>query len=86
MIRSFTLSILALSIGGAAFAQSAGSLGGPVLGYVPEGTTIRPLYGLPAAGAIGGTIDAGRAFSQIAISPQQNFAIATAPTPAIWSS
>jgi hypothetical protein len=68
-IRSFLLS---LSISSAAFAQ----VGGPILGYVPEGAAIRSLYGLPAAGAIGGLIDAGRDFAQIAISPQQNFAIA----------
>ncbi len=58
----------------AAFAQ----VGGPVLGYVPDGPRIRPLYGLPAAGAIGGAIDSGREFSHIAISPAQNFALVTA--------
>jgi len=71
MIRSLTLSMCLAS---AAFAQ----VGGPVLGYVPEGAAIRTMYGLPAAGAIGNAIDTGRNFSQIAISPQQNFAIATA--------
>jgi len=70
MIRSFIFSI---SLSSAAFAQ----VGGPILGYVPEGSTIRPMYGLPAAGAIGGILNAGHNFSQIAISPQQNFAIAT---------
>jgi hypothetical protein len=70
MIRSLTLSICAAS---AAFAQ----VGGPVLGYVPEGAAIRTMYGLPAAGAIGSAINTGRDFSRIEISPQQNFAIAT---------
>jgi len=28
-------------------------VGGPLIGYVPEGAHIRPMYGLPAAGAIG---------------------------------
>jgi hypothetical protein len=59
---------------GTAFAQ----IGGPFLGYVPDGTRIRPMHGLPAAGAIGASIDAGRDFSHIAISPTQNFAIAIA--------
>jgi hypothetical protein len=49
-----------------------------MIGYVPEGTSIRPMYGLPAAGAIGRAIDSGRAFSQMAISPQQTFALAIA--------
>jgi len=51
-------------------------LGGPIIGYVPEGTQIRTMYGLPAAGAIGAAINPGRDFAQIVISPQQNFAIA----------
>jgi hypothetical protein len=73
MIRSF---IFLISISSAAFAQ----VGGPVLGYVPEGAAIRSMYGLPAAGAIGGIVNTGHNFSQIAISPQQNFAIATDAT------
>jgi len=70
MIRSF-LFLTVLS--GAAFAQ----VGGPILGYVPEGAALRTLYGLPAAGAIGSLIDTGRDFSRIAISPAQNFAVAS---------
>jgi hypothetical protein len=59
---------------GAALAQ----VGGPLLGLVPEGSQIRPLYGLPAAGAIGAALSTGRAFSHVAVSPQQNFAVAVA--------
>jgi DNA-binding beta-propeller fold protein YncE len=70
MIRPLALSTLLAS---AAFAQ----VGGPVLGYVPESSSIRLLYGLPAAGAIGAAIHTGRQFAQIAISPAQNFALAT---------
>jgi hypothetical protein len=70
MIRPLLFSTLLTA---AAFAQ----VGGPILGYVPEGASIRPLYGLPAAGAIGSAINAGRDFSQIAISPQQSFALVT---------
>jgi DNA-binding beta-propeller fold protein YncE len=36
------------------------------------------MYGLPAAGAIGGVFQAGRDFSRIAVSPSQNFALVTA--------
>jgi DNA-binding beta-propeller fold protein YncE len=70
MIRLLTLSIC-LPI--AAFAQ----VGGPILGYVPEGESVRVLYGLPAAGAIGATIAEG-GWSKIAISPAQNFLLSTA--------
>jgi hypothetical protein len=53
-------------------------VGGPFLGLVPEGSQIRPMYGLPAAGAIGAALNTGRAFSHVAVSPQQNFAVAVA--------
>lgn len=52
-------------------------VGGPLIGYVPEGAHIRPMYGLPAAGAIGRALDAGRDFSLTAIAPNQNFVLAT---------
>jgi hypothetical protein len=62
--------ILPIFLSSAAFAQ----VGGPFLGYAPEGTHLRPMYGLPAAGAIGSPI-ASRAFSHIALPPQQYFAV-----------
>jgi hypothetical protein len=57
----------------AAFAQT-GTLTAPFLGYVPEGSHLRPMYGLPAAGAIGAAIE-GPDFSHIAVPPQQYFAV-----------
>jgi hypothetical protein len=69
MIRPIFLSVI---LSTAAFAQ----VGGPVLGYVPEADTVRVLNGLPAAGSIGGTIAEG-GWSKIAVSPAQNFLIAT---------
>jgi DNA-binding beta-propeller fold protein YncE len=74
MMRSLLLSTLlcfALT-SAAAFAQ----VGGPILGYVPEGDTVRPMYGLPAAGAIGAQIAEG-GWARVAISPTQNFVLAT---------
>lgn len=55
----------------------AAQVGGPLIGYVPEGAHIRPMYGLPAAGAIGPALDAGRDFALIAIAPAQNFVLVT---------
>jgi DNA-binding beta-propeller fold protein YncE len=52
-------------------------VGGPLIGYVPEGAHIRPMYGLPAAGAIGAPLAAGRDFALTAIAPTQNFALVT---------
>jgi len=53
-------------------------VGGPLIGYVPDGAHIRPMYGLPAAGAIGAALDAGRDFALTAIAPTQSFALVTA--------
>ncbi len=68
-MRTFIVSTFLCS---AAWAQ----VGGPLIGYVPEGSTIRPMYGSPAAGAIGAEIAEG-GWAKIAISPSQNFVIAT---------
>jgi DNA-binding beta-propeller fold protein YncE len=68
-MRMFFLSTL---LCGAMFAQ----VGGPLIGYVPYGSTIRPMYGLPAAGVIGEEIAEG-GWAGIAISPAQNFVIAS---------
>jgi hypothetical protein len=65
--------LIFLSLCGALTAQ----VGGPFLGYVPDGTRIRPMYGLPAAGAIGAAI-ASRDFSHISVAPQHYFALVTA--------
>ena len=52
-------------------------VGGPLIGYVAEGAHIRPMYGLPAAGAIGAPLDAGRDFALSAIAPAGNFVLVT---------
>ncbi len=69
-MRTFILSTF---LCGVLFAQ----LGGPIIGYVPDGAGIRPMYGLPASGAIGQPLAAGRDFARVAISPSQSFAIVT---------
>lgn len=55
-----------------------GQIGGPVLGYLPEGNSIRTMYGLPAAGAVGAALNTGRALTLSAVSPNQNFALGVA--------
>jgi len=57
-----------------AFAQ----VGAPQLGWVPDGTHIRPVYGLPAAAAVGAPVPADQDFSQIAASPARNYVLVSA--------
>ncbi len=57
-----------------AFAQ----VGAPQLGWVPDGTRIRPVYGIPAAAAVGAPVPADQDFSQIAASPAQNYVVVSA--------
>lgn len=55
-----------------------GQIGGPVLGYLPDGGSLRTMYGLPAAGAVGAALNTGRALTVSAVSPSQNFALGVA--------
>jgi hypothetical protein len=69
--------ILAASAVWAFLGQASAQVNGPVLGLVPDGSAVRSMYGLPAAGSVGAVISGGQALTNIAISPAQNFAIAT---------
>jgi hypothetical protein len=72
-----TLIAIGLAVGaGTAFAQ----IGAPVLGYLPDGSGIRPVYGIRGAATVAPPLDFGRDFSRIAISPSQDYAIATDAT------
>ncbi|HEY7335295.1 MAG TPA: hypothetical protein VH639_10445 [Bryobacteraceae bacterium] len=52
-------------------------VGAPQLGYVADGTRLRPVYGIPAAAAVLAPLDYGHNFARMAISPRQDFAIAS---------
>lgn len=71
MIRLLVLVVFGLS---AAWAQIAG----PILGWVPDGARIRPIYGIPASAAVGRTMHGARELAVIAVSPRQDYVIATA--------
>ena len=62
---------------GAATAALA-QVGAPQLGWVPDGARIRPVYGLPAAAAVGAAIPAGQDFSRIAVSTERNYVLVSA--------
>ena len=70
------LNILAAGLLGAA--STSAQVGAPQLGWVPDGTRIRPVYGIPAAAAVGAPIPADRDFSQIAASPAGNYVLVSA--------
>jgi len=74
MQRLNVLAACCLSAAASAFAQ----VGAPQLGWIPDGTRIRPVYGIPAAAAIGAPIPADQDFSQIAASPARNFVLVAA--------
>ena len=63
-----------LALAGAAWAQ----IQGPVMGYLPDGGTLRTMSGIPAAGSVGVAITPGGAFSRIEVSPDQTQALAVA--------
>jgi hypothetical protein len=71
--------ILALCVLSAAVAARA-QVGAPQLGWVPDGARVRPVYGIPAAAAVGAAIPADRDFSQIAASPAGNYVLVSAQT------
>ena len=48
----------------------------PVLGYMPEGGSIRTIYGLPASGAIGPAAALARDLAHAAVAPDGSFAVA----------
>jgi hypothetical protein len=73
MKRAFILGCFGLAGSGAAcWAQ----VQNPVLGYVPDGGSIRTMYGIPASGAIGPAASVARDLAHIALAPGGDFAVA----------
>ena len=74
MTRRIILAACLLGGAASAFAQ----IGAPQLGWLPDGTRIRPVYGIPAAAAVGAPIPVDGDFSQIAASPARNYVLVAA--------
>lgn len=66
---------LTLILGFAAISASA-QVDAPLLGYLPDSGSIRPVYGIPAAAGIAPPLNLS-GFAQIAVSSQQDYAIAS---------
>lgn len=64
---------IALALAATASAQVTA----PLLGWLPEGTQIRPMNGLPAAATLGVPASVGHALQRVAVSPSQNYALAS---------
>ncbi len=56
---------------------ASAQVGAPLLGYLPDGKNIRPVYGIPAAASVSAPLGYGRDFGMSAVSPSQDFAIVT---------
>lgn len=66
---------IALAVAAAALASA--QVSAPLVGWLPEGTQIRPMNGLPAAATLGAPANVGRALMHIAVSPSQNYVLAS---------
>ena len=64
---------IAVLLAGAVSAQVTG----PLLGWLPEGSGIRPMSGFPAAATLGRAENLGHALTHIAVSPSQNYVLGT---------
>jgi hypothetical protein len=55
-----------------------GQVGGPVIGFVFDGSVraLRPILGIPGASTLGDPLDAGFQISSVTVAPHQNSAIA----------
>jgi hypothetical protein len=62
------------AVAGAAWGQ----VGAPVLGYVPDGSSLRQIHGIAAAGVVEGALSVGRDLALVEVSPSQTLALATA--------
>src|SRR5580693_1818318 len=74
MIHRFLLSSLLAAGSATAYAQ----VGAPVLGFVPDGTRVRPVFGMSAAAFIAPQLATGRDFGVMAASPAGNYVLGSA--------
>jgi hypothetical protein len=58
-------------------ATLSAQIAAPLLGWLPEGEQIRRMNGLPGAATLGATANVGRLLTHIAVSPSQNYVLAS---------
>jgi hypothetical protein len=70
------LSLVALFF--TALSAAPAQVSGPQLGWIPDGSHIRPVSGIPQAAAVGARVPSDQDFSQIAPSPDRNYVLVSA--------
>jgi len=70
--------LAACCLGAISVSSAFAQIGAPQLGWIPDGTRIRPVYGIPAAAAVGAPVPADQDFAQIAASPARNYVLVAA--------
>lgn len=55
-----------------------GQVGAPVLGFVPDGSRIRPVFGIPAAARIAAPLPTTEGFARTVASPKQDYLLGSA--------
>jgi len=70
--------LAACCLGAVSVSSALAQIGAPQLGWIPDGTRIRPVYGIPAAAAVGAPVPADQDFAQIAASPARNYVLVAA--------
>ncbi|MEP7353302.1 MAG: hypothetical protein ABI824_08760 [Acidobacteriota bacterium] len=74
-VRSALLAALLASSSALVWAQAGRSVGAPILGYVPDGASLRSVVGIPAAATVAAKLAGADGFAQIAASPAADFAL-----------
>ncbi len=58
-------------------AAAAAQISAPLVGWMPAGTAIRPMNGLPGAATLGSAANVGHTLTHMTVSPSQNYVLAT---------
>lgn len=83
MQSRFLLAACCLGAASLSMSSAFAQVGAPQLGWVPDGTGFRPVYGMPAAAAVGAPVSSDQNFSQIAASQERDYVLASADTGAV---
>ena len=74
----FLLAACCLGAASLSMSSAFAQVGAPQLGWVPDGTGFRPVYGMPAAAAVGAPVPFDKNFSQMAASQARDYVLVSA--------
>lgn len=75
MLRRILLAAACLGSVAVSITSALAQVGAPQLGWVPDGSGIRLVYGLPSAAAVGALVLPDQSFAKIAGSPARNYVL-----------